>query len=51
MPPCQQKFAISVHVCVCMHVYMCGGTPHHYTPIQPDPHPPELQGAQNIKIQ
>ena len=39
--------------CVCVHacVHTCvGGTPTPYTPIHPPP-PPELQGAQNTKIQ
>ena len=47
---CNFYTCINVHVCMCVHV--CGGTP----PMPPDaPHPPapspELQGAQNTKIQ
>ena len=45
-----------VHACMRMHVHMCVGHPNHpllpltYPP-PPTPYPPELQGAQNTKIQ
>ena len=55
MPPRWQPFAISIHVymcvCACACMHMSGDTPHvprHPTHLSP---PPELQGAQNTKIQ
>ena len=43
---------VCVHACMCVHVHVCGGHPQPPpTPIQTPPHPPELQGARNTKIQ